>query len=91
MFSFLKESREKQIKNVICRPWSVRIEKNYALGLEYGLVSSMAWSRVWPGLEYGLRPRGILDYASTARGLWLRGVLKTSGTVFLNADLPGVK
>ena len=30
-----KKQQEKN-KNIICRPWSVRIEKNCALGLEHG-------------------------------------------------------
>ena len=53
-----KYSTEENNKHVICRPRSVRIGKNCALGL-------------W----YGPRP------AASA-------VLKTSGTVFPNTDLP---
>ena len=53
--------KQQEKKNIICRPWSVRIEKNCALGL------------------------------STALGLRPRAVLKTSGTVFLNTDLPAGK
>ena len=48
-----KYSTEENNKHVICRPRSVRIGKNCALGLEY--------------------------------------VLKTSGTVFPNTDLPAGK
>ena len=50
-----KYSSEEKNKHVICRPRSVRIGKNCALGLEY---------------------------------VPLRAVLKTSGTVFPNTDLP---
>ena len=54
------EKQQEKNKNIICRPWSVRIEKNCALGLEHG-------------------PRP----AASGR--------KTSGTVFLNTDLPAGK
>ena len=30
------EKQQEKNKNIICRPWSVRIEKNCALGLEHG-------------------------------------------------------
>ena len=30
------ENQQEKNKNIICRPWSVRIEKNCALGLERG-------------------------------------------------------
>jgi len=30
------EKQQEKNKNIICRPWSVRIEKNCALGLEQG-------------------------------------------------------
>ena len=30
------EKQQEKDKNIICRPWSVRIEKNCALGLEHG-------------------------------------------------------
>ena len=30
------EKQQGKNKNIICRPWSVRIEKNCALGLEHG-------------------------------------------------------
>ena len=30
------EKQQEKNKNIICRPWSVRIEKNCALGLQHG-------------------------------------------------------
>ena len=30
------EKQQEKNKNIICRPWSVRIEKNCARGLEHG-------------------------------------------------------
>ena len=30
------EKQQEKNKNIICRPWSVRVEKNCALGLEHG-------------------------------------------------------
>ena len=30
------EKQQEKHKNIICRPWSVRMEKNCALGLEHG-------------------------------------------------------
>ena len=60
------EKQQEKNKNIICRPWSVRIEKNCALGLERGPRPAAC----------GLRPRAVL---------------KTSGTVFLNTDLPAGK
>ena len=34
------EKQQEKNKNIICRPWSVRIEKNCALGLEHVLKTS---------------------------------------------------
>ena len=48
------EKQQEKNKNIICRPWSVRIEKNCARGLEYGprpQASGRAQDRGPPGRQ----------------------------------------
>ena len=63
------EKQQEKNKNIICRPWSVRIEKNCALGLEHGPrpAASGRTQDLWHSFsQYGPPGRQII-YISSPR------------------------
>ena len=61
------EKQQEKNKNIICRPWSVRIEKNCALGLEHGPrpAASGRTQDLWHSFsQYGPPGRQIIYMSS---------------------------
>ena len=64
------EKQQEKNKNIICRPWSVRIEKNCALGLEHGPrpAASGRTQDLWHSFsQYGPPGRQIIYMSSPRR------------------------
>ena len=62
------EKQQEKNKNIICRPWSGRIEKNCALGLEHGPrpAASGRTQDLWHSFsQYGPPGRQIIYIYST--------------------------
>ena len=58
------EKQQEKNKNIICRPWSVHIEKNCALGLEHGprpAASGRTQDLCHSFSQYGPPGRQIID------------------------------
>ena len=72
------EKQQEKNKNIICRPWSVRIEKNCALGLEHGPrpAASGRTQDLWHSFsQYGPPGRQII-YISLKLIMKLRDISK---------------
>ena len=66
------EKQQEKNKNIICRPWSVRIEKNCALGLEHGPrpAASGRTQDLWHSFsQYGPPGRQIIYISPPPIGL----------------------
>ena len=74
------EKQQEKNKNIIYRPWSVRIEKNCALGLEHGPrpAASGRTQDLWHSFsQYGPRGRQII-YMSYQPPCYMRSSYDTS-------------
>ena len=82
------EKQQEKNKNIICRPWSVRIEKNCALGLERGprpAASGRTQDLCHSFSQYGPPGRQII-YISLENALHLIGSFGVVSGLILNIE-----